>query len=92
MELTKEEAKKLLSPDFIPGGGRIDIRKLEFRRTGEEEMWRCCRNTGFDPQSGPFFCGKIAEYVAFVGEEGQGIIGAVAVCERHPPPKELIIG
>jgi hypothetical protein len=76
--VTKEEAKALRKRDFIPNGERVDIRTLTFRETGEYEVYQCCFPTGNDPQSGPFYCGDIADFTADV--DGGGV---VAVCQRH---------
>ena len=85
MLLTKDCAKTVRG-EFIPGGKLVDISNLKFRKTKVYEVYRCCRRTGLDPQSGPFFCGDIAEFVAPVKEGG-----VVALCERHKPPSHLII-
>ena len=85
MQLTKEKAKQLLKGDFIPGGKEVDITNLDFRETREDEVYQCCRQTGYDLQSGPLYCGNVAEYVAFT--DG----GLVALCgnqRRHFPPKK----
>jgi len=82
--LTKERAKQL-QRDFIPGGKAVNIRTLRFRRTeSDEEVHQCCRQTSYDIQSGPIYCGKIAEYIADTAD------GHVALCEVHPPPRDLV--
>ncbi len=63
MFLAKEQAKGL-QRDFIPNGGRIDIRTLRFRHTKPDEVYQCCRQVSHDPQSGPIYCGDVAEYNA----------------------------
>lgn len=85
MQTTKEDARGIREPDFIPGGRYVDIDILCFRRTGSSEIFRCCRQTDSDIQSGPFYCGDIAEYVA--PTEG----GTVALCERYAPPNHLLM-
>lgn len=70
---------KSLQRDFVPGGPSVDVRKLSFRRTTEDEAFQCCAKTTYDPQSGPIFCGRVAEFVAEVPEQG----GHVAICKRH---------
>ncbi len=85
--LSKKTARDL-QRDFIPDGEEIDINTLEFKRTGEYEVFRCCRQTGYDLQSGPIYCGNVAEYIARVPETH----GVVALCERHRPHKRLIRG
>lgn len=77
MQLTKQAAKKLLEGNFVPSGESVDIDTLNFRRTTESEVFQCCQHTGRDPQSGPFYCGDIAELVAFVEK------GYVGICEQH---------
>ena len=83
MALSKEQAKQL-QRDFIPGGGPVDINTLRFRHTLSDEIYQCCKKTGNDPQSGPIYCGDVAEYIARTEN------GLVACCERHPPPRRLI--
>lgn len=91
MELTKEVAKKLLKRDFIPGGEPVDIRTLKFRKTKEHEVYRCCAPTGHDPQSGPYYCGEVAELVAFIEKDGR-IVSVVGVCNRqHKLPDGVIV-
>jgi hypothetical protein len=82
MYLTKSIARSILRADFIPNGGHVDVRTLQFRRTSETEIFRCCKRVAHDPQSGPIFCGHVAEFVARVDDSK-----VVALCERHPPPK-----
>ncbi len=84
VQMTKEDARRIRKPDFIPGGKRVDLNTLHFRRTGSTEILRCCRQTSHDIQSGPIYCGDIAEYVAPTAG------GAVALCERHAPPNHLL--
>ncbi len=84
--MTKEDARRIRKLDFIPGGKPVDINTLRFRRTDSTEILHCCRQTSDDDiQSGPIYCGDIAEYVA--PTEG----GAVALCERHSPPNHLLV-
>ncbi|MDD3498200.1 MAG: hypothetical protein PHH24_01685 [Candidatus Moranbacteria bacterium] len=79
--MTKGMAKELLRGDFVPNGYIINLDALEFRRTKDDEVYRCCESTGgYDPQSGPFYCGEIAEIVAFC--ENNGIPGYVGICEK----------
>ena len=86
--LTKQLAKELRG-DFIPGGKEIDPHGLVFRKTSEYEVYRCCAHSGYDPQSGPIWCGDIAEIVADVVEDNQ-IIGYVALCnKRHKLPEDM---
>jgi hypothetical protein len=76
MSLTKEEAKRLRR-DFVPDGERVDIRTLKFRRTGAGEVFQCCAQSGHDVQSGPIYCGDVAEYVALTER------GVVGLCQGH---------
>ena len=76
----KSDAKKLVAQmrDFIPGGKPVaDIRALTFRCTTEHEVLLCGTQTGDDIQSGPFYCGAIADWAAVTAD------GTVAVCDRH---------
>ena len=68
--------------DFIPGGKEISPKGLNYRPTTEYEIYRCCAQTENDPQSGPLFCGKLADYTSEVIENGK-LIGYVAVCNKH---------
>lgn len=78
--MLKADAKKLLAQtrDYIPGGKPVaDIAALTFRRTSEHEVLLCGTQTGNDIQSGPFYCGAIADWVAVTTN------GTAAVCGRH---------
>jgi len=55
----------------------VDIKELEFRRATDYEVYRCLRQTGNDSQSGPFYCGNIAEFIA-ITKDGKG---RVTICE-----------
>jgi hypothetical protein len=81
MELTKE-AIRSFSREFFPRGKTVKTCDWNFRRTEEDEIYRCCLSIGSDSQSGPFFCGKVADYVAFPEEDG-AVVGAAALCESH---------
>ena len=85
MQMTKEDARRIKEPDFIPDGKSVDINTLRFRRTGSTEILRCCCQTSYDIQSGPIYCGGIAEYIA----PTKG--GAVALCEHHSPSNRLLM-
>ena len=85
--ITKTQAKNLLPSDFVPGGKQLtseELRNLKFRRTTENEIFQCCVITGEDIQSGPYFCGQIAEFVAFSSDS------MVALCGEngHVPPRK----
>ncbi len=76
---TKTEARKLQG-SFTPEGRMLsedEVKRLQFRLTKENEVLRCVCSTGIDPQSGPLFCGDVADYVAVT--DG----GHVALCEHH---------
>ena len=78
--MLKSDAKKLVSQmrDYIPGGKPIaDITVLTFRRAAEHEVLLCGTQTGRDIQSGPFYCGAVADWVALTPD------GTAAVCTRH---------
>lgn len=81
-----ENAKSFLKKDFVPNGKSVKIDTLTFRRTKDYEAYHCCRQRGYDIQSGPTFCGDLAEYIAFA-EDGSGV---VALCKRDKPPDRLI--
>ncbi len=85
--MTKSEVKKFLCGDHRPDGKvqAIDIETLQFRKAEEDEICRCSRQTGYDPQSGALYCGAIGEYISNVFE-GR----VVVLCETHKPPKHLI--
>jgi len=79
--MRKSEAKALIEKmrDYIPNGKPADVSKLTFRPTLERgDLFLCGVQTGDDIQSGPYFCGKPADWVA-VSEDG----GTAAVCDRH---------
>jgi hypothetical protein len=78
--MQKSDAKKLVAQmrDYIPGGKPIvDIAALTFRRTQEHEVLLCGTRTGHDIQSGPCYCGAVADWVAVTAD------GTAAVCDRH---------
>lgn len=75
--MTKTEIKTLIESDFIPGGKCIDVSNLVFRKTNQTEILRCCKTVGEDVQSGPIYCGSIAEYTS------QTDHGRINFCERH---------
>lgn len=80
---TKEAARRL-QRDFIPGGKSVDISTLRFRKTDDHEIYQCCRKVSHDLQSGPIYCGDIAEYFATTTD------GYTCLCQRHKPPQHLI--
>lgn len=87
MSLSKERAREIQRGDFIPGGQPVKISELSFRRTSDSEVYRCCAQTGSDPQSGPIYCGKVAEFVAFLENERGSYVGLCGE-RKHIPPKQ----
>ena len=78
----KEDAKKLRE-DFIPNGEPISIKELSFRRTFKFEVYRCCERTSYDLQSGPIYCGGVAEWVAEITDDKGNIVSMVALCGKR---------
>lgn len=78
--MQKSEAKKLVERmrDYIPGGKPVNVRSLIFRRTHEHEVLLCGTKTGNDLQSGPYYCGAVADWAVVTGDGG-----TAAVCDRH---------
>jgi hypothetical protein len=81
--LTKTAARTLQKnlQDYIPKGkalSRDQVARLVFRETTEFEIYHCGTRTGDDIQSGPYYCGAIADFVAPAPEGG-----IVAICGRH---------
>lgn len=82
--MLKEDAKKL-QRDFIPGGPQIshaEVSELKFRRTLPHEILQCCVKTQYDPQSGPIFCGRVSEWVAYYKN---GMLVALCGKRGHNP-------
>ena len=78
--ITKTEARALVDKmrDYIPGGGPVSRpQTLQWRPTTELEIFHCCVQTGSDIQSGPYYCGTLADFVATIPG------GIVAACEKH---------
>ena len=63
--------------DFIPDAPSSHIDDLRFRQTTYWEVFQCCEQVGDDIQSGPMYCGKIADLV--VGDRFKYI----GLCSRH---------
>ena len=64
--VTRQEAKQL-QRDYIPNGSRVDeetVRCLVYRALTEGEIHRCGWSDSYDPQSGPIFCGQVADWMA----------------------------
>jgi hypothetical protein len=69
--ITKTEARRLVDRmrDYVPGGKPIaDPQTLPWRPTMELEIHHCGARTGEDIQSGPYYCGALADFVAVVPE------------------------
>lgn len=79
----KQLAKKVREGDYIPGGERVrSMDDFEFRETTDDEVFRCGTSICSDPQSGPIFCGDVADYIGIhKGDPNK----AVALCRRHTP-------
>ncbi len=78
--ITKTEARALLDKmrDYVPGGKPVsDPQALSWRPTLESEIYHCGTRTGNDIQSGPYYCGTIADFVAEVPD------GTAAICKKH---------
>lgn len=81
--LTKTAARTLQKNlrDYIPKGKALtrgQIAQLVFRETTEFEIYHCGTRTGHDIQSGPYYCGAIADFVAPAPDGG-----LVAICGPH---------
>jgi len=77
--MNKALARQLQS-DYIPGGRQLseeEFKKLRFRRTLDDEIRQCGCSSSSDPQSGPIYCGNVAEWVAPTED------GILALCSRH---------
>jgi hypothetical protein len=78
--MNKLEAKALVEKmrDYIPGGKPVDPSRLIFRPTSNTGAVHLCGvRTGEDIQSGPYYCGKVADWFATTAD------GTVAICDRH---------
>jgi len=72
---------ELTRPNFIPGGPAVRMDQLvDWTRC--EPGYRCCRQTGNDIQSGPYFCGDPAEAKARHKDDADAV---VCTCRRHTP-------
>ncbi len=79
--MTKQEAREL-QRDYLPNGGHVDretVRKLVFRAAGPNEIYRCGMQSSYDPQSGPIFCGAVADYIAPLDKPTQ----VLCLCAYH---------
>lgn len=75
-----KDLAKQLQRDYIPNGRRIsrdEFSDLKFRRTEEYEIYQCGCQTGNDIQSGPIYCGRVADFLAETKE------GVLAACKSH---------
>jgi hypothetical protein len=75
--ITKEFAKKL-QRDYVPNGQPTDYVDA-IRDTKDYEIYQCACSTGYDPQSGPIYCGDIADYLGTYVDK----TCYVSVCKRH---------
>ena len=62
---------------------REEFKKLKFRKTNEDEIFWCGVKIAEDSQSGPIYCGEVAEYIALT----ESI--AACSCKKHPPKINL---
>lgn len=82
-EAAKEITEKLTRPDYIPSGETVHDEDLEnWQRCPPGH--RCGSITGNDIQSGPFYCGKPAESMAFLKGHPERPVFA---CRGHTPWK-----
>lgn len=80
MELTKTLAKQIENKDFIPDGKRLKFEDIEgWRETTEYEILYCCVQIDDDIQSGPIYCGKVADYTSVDPNY------TVHLCSMHSP-------
>jgi hypothetical protein len=79
--MLKSEAQALVERmrDYIPKGRSVDVSKLLFRRAHDHEIHLCGVRTGRDIQSGPYYCGALADWLAQAEGDGQ----LAAVCDKH---------
>ncbi len=68
--ITKELARQL-QRDYVPNGRAVNIEDFQgrWRRTRDGEILQCGRSRSYDLQSGPIYCGRVAEYVAEMGDD-----------------------
>lgn len=72
---------KSLQGDFVPDGTSefiIERGKTDWKELSEDQVHRCCTQTSYDVQSGPIYCGNIADYFTIVGNDE-----IVTVCKKH---------
>lgn len=81
--LSSKDRAERLQHEFIPRGEAVELGKLSFGFTLDDEIYRCCVQTSRDPQSGPIYCGAVAEFVALIEHDYVGLCGK----RGHVPPK-----
>ncbi len=74
---------KVMSSDFVPDGTVMSFDKIHkegiaFRKLSRDEVWRCCRMTSEDIQSGPIYCGKMAQLLGALPDST-----FIALCDAH---------
>lgn len=75
--VSRELLQRYKQGDFIPDGEEVVVGTLQFRHTHSHELFQCCEMTGYDVQSGPYYCGQLATVVA------GNTRSYVGLCERH---------
>jgi len=82
--MSLKDLAKSLQREFFPKYNPSDEQNLQaisFRKTTENEIHRCCAETNYDSQSGPIYCGDIADYIS-----NSPLIPSdklFAFCEKH---------
>jgi hypothetical protein len=80
--ISRSEAKEFTrqAKDYIPGGAIVkEPDKLVWRRLEDhEEVSFCCVQTGYDLQSGPMYCGAVADW-----RGDQGGLDSTFACDNH---------
>lgn len=80
--------------DYVPKGRSVsekEFKTLEFRRTREDEVGRCACSWSNDTQSGPMYCGKLAEVIAVVNGKGSVPVSTLYLCERCRKRLEVVV-
>lgn len=70
-----KEVHEMIKPDHTPGGPTA---KTAFNLRPAPAGNRCGARTGYDMQSGPFYCGDPATLMADINNGG-----TVCTCKRH---------
>jgi len=70
---------KSLQGDYAPGGTPVATDECtHWRMIGDNEVERCGRLIGYDVQSGPVYCGDVADFGA-TAPNGEPVF----ICARH---------